>query len=119
MSAVLATENQTNPSLPGVLIQANKGDRMNINVVDMLTDTTMMTATSIHWHGIYQKGSSWADGPVGLNQCPITPGHSFAYSFGLSDQAGTFWYHSHLSTQYCDGLRGPLVIYDPQDPFLQ
>jgi FtsP/CotA-like multicopper oxidase with cupredoxin domain len=31
-------------------------------------------------------------------------------------QAGTFWYHSHVSTQYCDGLRGPLVVYDPQDP---
>ncbi|ETW84966.1 laccase [Heterobasidion irregulare TC 32-1] len=31
-------------------------------------------------------------------------------------QAGTWWYHSHLSAQYCDGLRGPLVIYDPKDP---
>ena len=31
---------------------------------------------------------------------------------------GTFWYHSHLSTQYCDGLRGPMVIYDPEDPYL-
>ncbi|KAJ6454865.1 laccase 3, partial [Mycena sanguinolenta] len=30
--------------------------------------------------------------------------------------SGTYWYHSHLSTQYCDGLRGPLVIYDPNDP---
>ena len=20
-------------------------------------------------------------------------------------------------TQYCDGLRGPLIIYDPHDPF--
>ena len=30
--------------------------------------------------------------------------------------SGTFWYHSHLSTQYCDGLRGVLVIYDPHDP---
>ena len=29
---------------------------------------------------------------------------------------GTFWYHSHLSTQYCDGLRGPIVVYDPEDP---
>ena len=29
---------------------------------------------------------------------------------------GTYWYHSHLSTQYCDGLRGPLVVYDPHDP---
>ena len=31
---------------------------------------------------------------------------------------GTFWYHSHYMTQYCDGLRGPLVIYDPDDPYL-
>jgi len=23
----------------------------------------------------------------------------------------SFWYHSHLSTQYCDGLRGAIVIY--------
>lgn len=30
--------------------------------------------------------------------------------------SGTFWYHSHLATQYCDGLRGGLVIYDPNDP---
>lgn len=29
---------------------------------------------------------------------------------------GTYWYHSHLSTQYCDGLRGPFVVYDPNDP---
>lgn len=31
-------------------------------------------------------------------------------------KAGTFWYHSHVATQYCDGLRGPLVVYDPNDP---
>ena len=29
---------------------------------------------------------------------------------------GTFWYHSHESVQYCDGLRGPMVIYDHDDP---
>ena len=29
---------------------------------------------------------------------------------------GTFWYHSHYQAQYCDGLRGALVIYDPNDP---
>ena len=32
------------------------------------------------------------------------------------DPVGTFWYHSHLSTQYCDGLRGAFVVYDPNDP---
>ena len=34
----------------------------------------------------------------------------------LTYRIGTFWYHSHLSTQYCDGLRGPMVVYDPEDP---
>ncbi|KAJ8581882.1 laccase 3, partial [Rhizopogon salebrosus TDB-379] len=29
---------------------------------------------------------------------------------------GTYWYHSHYSTQQCDGLRGVLIIYDPEDP---
>ena len=29
---------------------------------------------------------------------------------------GTFWYHSHYKTQYCDGLRGPLIIEDLNDP---
>ncbi|KAK0239810.1 laccase [Armillaria nabsnona] len=49
-------------------------------------------------------------------QCPIVKGDSFLYTFDSTDQAGTFWYHSHLSTQYCDGLRGPFIIYDPEDP---
>ena len=51
-----------------------------------------------------------------MNQCPISEGHSFLYDFSAPGQAGTFWYHSHLSTQYCDGLRGPMVVYDPNDP---
>lgn len=38
-------------------------------------------------------------------------------SFFFLPQAGTFWYHSHFSNQYCDGLRGPMVIYDPEDPY--
>jgi iron transport multicopper oxidase len=29
---------------------------------------------------------------------------------------GTYWYHSHYKNQYCDGLRGVLIIDDPNDP---
>ncbi len=29
---------------------------------------------------------------------------------------GTYWYHSHYKNQYCDGLRGALIIDDPNDP---
>ncbi|KAJ4491939.1 laccase lcc5 [Lentinula edodes] len=101
----------------GELITGNKGDNFQINVVNELTDDTMLRSTTVHWHGIFQEGTNWADGPAFINQCPIAANNSFLYDFTVSDQAGTFWYHSHLSTQYCDGLRGPLVIYDPDDPY--
>ncbi|EJF58089.1 laccase B [Dichomitus squalens LYAD-421 SS1] len=103
-------------SFPGPLIKGNKGDNFRINVIDKLENETMLTATSIHWHGLFQHTTNWADGPAFVTQCPITKDHSFLYNFNVPDQAGTFWYHSHLMTQYCDGLRGPLVVYDPHDP---
>ena len=81
---------------------------------------------------MFQRGTNWADGGAFVNQCPIVSGNSFLYDFSATDQAGkilangrgcdahirtgTYWYHSHLSTQYCDGLRGPMVVYDQQDP---
>ncbi|KAJ7046141.1 laccase 2 precursor [Mycena alexandri] len=103
-------------TFPGPVIKGNKGDRFLLNVEDKLSDTTMLTDTSIHWHGFFQKGTNWADGPSWVTQCPITPERSFLYDFEVPSQAGTFWYHSHLSTQYCDGLRGAMVVYDPKDP---
>ncbi|KZP21863.1 multicopper oxidase [Athelia psychrophila] len=112
-SAVLA-----GGTFPGALITGNKGDNFQINVQDELTDSTMLLSTSIHWHGIFQNGTNEMDGAAFVTQCPVTPGSSFNYNFTATDQAGTFWYHSHLGTQYCDGLRGPMVIYDPEDPYL-
>ncbi|KAL4247482.1 Laccase-5 [Abortiporus biennis] len=105
-----------NGVFPGPVITGNKGDNFQINVIDNLTDADMLKSTTIHWHGFFQSGTNWADGPAFVNQCPIASGDSFLYNFNAADQAGTFWYHSHLSTQYCDGLRGPFVVYDPDDP---
>ncbi|KAJ6481492.1 laccase [Mycena vitilis] len=105
-----------NGGAPGPLIVGNKGDEFNLNVIDNLSNETMLDSTSIHWHGFFQPNNSWADGVAFVSQCPIATGNSFLYTFPTNDQAGTFWYHSHLSTQYCDGLRGPLVVYDPADP---
>ncbi|KAG1740355.1 laccase [Suillus lakei] len=100
-------------TFPGPLITAQKGDDFAIEVVNKLTDDTMFELTSVHWHGISQNGTNYADGTSFITQCPITPNHSFLHSFSAPNQAGTYWYHSHYS---CDGLRGPLVIYDPEDP---
>ncbi|KAI9057776.1 multicopper oxidase [Trametes sanguinea] len=105
-----------NGAFPGPLISGKKGDHFQLNVINKLTNHTMLKTTSIHWHGLFQEHTNWADGPAFVNQCPIASGHSFLYDFHVPDQAGTYWYHSHLSTQYCDGLRGPLVVYDPHDP---
>ncbi|KAI3604175.1 laccase [Moniliophthora roreri] len=105
-------------TLNGALIVGNKGDTLKINVINNLDDPTMLQSTSIHWHGFSHRGTNWADGGAFVNQCPIAKGNSFLYEFPVRDQTGTFWYHSHLSTQYCDGLRGALVIYDPNDPYL-
>ncbi|KAG1785905.1 laccase [Suillus plorans] len=111
-------------TFPGTLITAQKGDQFNIEVVNKLSDDSMFVLTSVHWHGIYQNRTNYADGVAFVTQCPITPNHSFLHSFSAPNQAGTYWYHSHYSVQYasiirtlhCDGLRGPLVIYDPHDP---
>ncbi|KAJ6590849.1 laccase 2 [Mycena sp. CBHHK59/15] len=110
-SSVLA-----NGVFPGPLISGNKGAHFSLDVMNQLSDPTMLRSTSIHWHGLFQHGSNWADGPAFVTQCPIAANHSFLYDFTVPDQAGTYWYHSHLSTQYCDGLRGAIVIYDPDDP---
>ncbi|PPR00250.1 hypothetical protein CVT24_005018 [Panaeolus cyanescens] len=103
-------------TFPGPVITGNKGDNFRLNVVNALTDVTMHKTTSIHWHGMFQRSTAWADGPTFVTQCPIAPGDSFLYDFDVPDQAGTYWYHSHMGDQYCDGLRGAMIIYDPNDP---
>lgn len=101
---------------PGPVLTGNKGDKFKVDVIDQLTNGTMLKSTSVHFHGVDQIGTNWEDGAAFVNQCPISTGHSFTYEFACLHQAGTFWYHSHLSTQYCDGLRGPMIVYDTNDP---
>ncbi|KAG1809741.1 laccase [Suillus variegatus] len=102
---------------PGPTIVAQKGDTFKINVTNQLTNDSMLTSTSIHWHGLFQHHSNQMDGVSFVMQCPIALGHSFLYDFNATDQVGTYWYHSHYGVQYCDGLQGPLIIYNPNDPY--
>jgi FtsP/CotA-like multicopper oxidase with cupredoxin domain len=68
--------------------------------------------TSIHWHGIRQKDTNTQDGVVGLTECPLPPGASRTYMWQATNY-GTSWWHSHASTQYGDGVLGPIVIHGP------
>ncbi|KAF7798559.1 hypothetical protein EIP86_009781 [Pleurotus ostreatoroseus] len=104
---------------PSPIIKGNKGDNFKINVINELKDENLNTSTSIVriTNSYFMHGTNWADGPAFVTQCPIVTGESFLYDFNVPDQAGTYWYHSHLALQYCDGLRGPLIVYDPHDPY--
>ncbi|KAH7909939.1 laccase [Hygrophoropsis aurantiaca] len=104
-------------SHPGPTITGNKGDTFKINVTNHLHDDHMLQATTVHWHGLFQRHQNQMDGLAFVTQCPITPNNSFLYNFNVGSQVGTYWYHSHYGVQYCDGLRGPLIIYDPEDPY--
>ena len=52
-----------------------------------------------HWHGISQNGTNYVDGVAFVTQCPIAQNDSFLHTFEAQNQAGTYWYHSHYSTQ--------------------
>lgn len=96
-----------NGQSPGPLIEACTGDTVRVTVTNALPNNA---STSVHFHGIDQRGTPWADGVAGVTQCGIPPGRSFTYEFTLEDQRGTFWYHAHAAVQYTDGLYGPIVV---------
>ncbi|KAJ3024466.1 UNVERIFIED_CONTAM: hypothetical protein HDU68_008138 [Siphonaria sp. JEL0065] len=91
-----------------------QGDNVVVTVVNNLN-----VSTAIHWHGMYQKGTPWMDGASMVTQCPIHPGDTYIYSFNVGNQTGTYWWHAHHQSQYVNGLRGPFIIKDPQDPYLR
>ncbi|EON62976.1 hypothetical protein W97_02202 [Coniosporium apollinis CBS 100218] len=96
-----------NGQWPPPLLEANVGDTVVVRVKNSLGDQT----TSLHWHGISQRGSISMDGAVGVTQCPIPPGGEFTYKFQV-DVPGAYWWHSHDRGQYPDGLRGPMIVHD-------
>lgn len=58
-------------------VRVNKGDTLVANVNNQLGNES----TSIHWHGIYQNGTTNMDGAIGVGQCEIAPGSSMTYNF--------------------------------------
>ncbi|KUI63283.1 Laccase-2 [Cytospora mali] len=99
-----------NGQFPGPMIVCNEGDTIVVNLVNEAKN-----ATAIHWHGLFQNGTNWHDGTVGVTQCPIAPGRSFRYEFTVKGQAGSYFYHGHQGTQSLDGLVGPLIILSAEE----
>jgi hypothetical protein len=66
-----------NGEAPGPTIHATQGDTIVVTVNNKLETEN----TAIHWHGIRQIDTPWADGVGGVTQCPILPGETFTYTF--------------------------------------
>ncbi|KAL3530941.1 hypothetical protein ACH5RR_010263 [Cinchona calisaya] len=94
-----------NGLFPGPTIEVRDGDALVIKVINRATYNV-----TIHWHGIRQKGTQWADGPAYVTQCPIQPGSAYTYRFSIQNQDGTLWWHAH-SRWIRATVYGALIIY--------
>ncbi|CAO2839392.1 unnamed protein product [Amaranthus hypochondriacus] len=93
-----------NGKFPGPRIIAREGDRLEIRVVNHVKYNV-----TIHWHGIRQLRSGWADGPAYITQCPIQTGQSYIYNYTIKGQRGTLFWHAHISWLRAT-VYGPIVI---------
>ncbi|XP_008785574.2 laccase-17-like [Phoenix dactylifera] len=93
-----------NGQFPGPKIVAREGDRVVVKVVNHVQYNV-----TLHWHGVRQLRSGWADGPAYVTQCPIGRGQSYVYNFTIVAQRGTLFWHAHISWLRAT-LYGPIII---------
>jgi FtsP/CotA-like multicopper oxidase with cupredoxin domain len=83
-----------------------KGQNVQMNVTNSLTDTSTM-----HWHGLHVPAMD-DGGP----HTPIAPGTTWSPDFAVLDEAATFWYHPHLhehtTEQVYKGAAGMIIVRD-------
>ncbi|CAI9109374.1 OLC1v1009185C1 [Oldenlandia corymbosa var. corymbosa] len=99
-----------NGKSPGPTIYAQQGDTVVVDLVNSLLTENV----AVHWHGIRQIGTPWADGTEGVTQCPIAPGDTFQYRF-VVDRPGTYLYHAHYGMQKGSGLYGMIQVALPDN----
>ncbi|KAF7845398.1 laccase-4-like isoform X1 [Senna tora] len=93
-----------NGKFPGPTLYAREDDTVLVKVVNRVKHNV-----SIHWHGVRQLRTGWADGPAYITQCPIQPGQSYVYNFTITGQRGTLLWHAHVNWLRAT-VHGALVI---------
>ncbi|KAJ9175944.1 hypothetical protein P3X46_014443 [Hevea brasiliensis] len=94
-----------NGMFPGPTLEVNNGDTLVVSVVNRAQYNV-----TIHWHGVRQMRTGWADGPEFVTQCPIRPGGKYTYRFTIQGQEGTLWWHAHSSWLRAT-VYGALIIH--------
>ncbi|KAK4791226.1 hypothetical protein SAY86_031639 [Trapa natans] len=80
-----------NGKFPGPTIYAREDDTVIVKVVNHVNYNI-----TLHWHGVRQMRTGWADGPAYITQCPIQPGQAYTYNFTVTGQRGTLLWHAHI-----------------------
>ncbi len=93
-----------NNQIPGPLIKANQGEKIEVNFVNNLD-----VETTVHWHGLRLENKF--DGIPDLTQEPVQPGEDFKYELMFPD-SGIYWYHPHVREDYQQelGLYGMILV---------
>uniref|UniRef100_H2YGT3 ferroxidase n=1 Tax=Ciona savignyi TaxID=51511 RepID=H2YGT3_CIOSA len=98
-----------NRMLPGPSIKVCEGDQIIVRLNNKLDNGE---GTTIHWHGITQRGTPWMDGVPMITQCAIPSGTNFVYNF-TAYPAGTHWWHGHSGFHRSDGAFGSFIVKKP------
>lgn len=101
-----------NGTTPGPTIRLRRGETFSTRLVNNIDESLIL-----HWHGVFAPAAM-----DGHPKYAIQPGQTFDYSFGVSQQAGTFFYHSHThgktARQVYMGLAGLFIIDDDEQDAL-
>ena len=101
-----------NGNILGPTLILNKGQFVNINVHNTLSEIT-----TIHWHGMHVSAEN-DGGP----HTPINPNTTWNPKFTVLDKAGTYWYHPHLhektNEHVSKGIAGFIIVKDDEEAAL-
>ena len=93
-----------NGQLPGPQLDVTDGDTVVVHLVNQLPH-----GVTIHWHGVRQLRSCWADGAGYVTECPVPPGGNRTYRFDVAGQVGTLWWHAHVTCLRAS-IHGAIVV---------
>ncbi|KAI3969939.1 hypothetical protein MKW92_006662 [Papaver armeniacum] len=89
-----------NGQFPGPEIRARLSDTIVVNLSNKLNTKEGLV---IHWHGIRQLDTPWADGTASVSSVPSIQGR-------LLSTSGTYFYHGHYEMLRAAGLYGSLIV---------
>lgn len=96
-----------NDSLGGPILHVYPGDKIKLNLVNNLNEST-----NLHFHGLHVSPSNNSDNIF----LEIAPGQTQDYEVDIpiDHPQGTYWYHSHMHShayeQVSGGLSGVIVV---------